>query len=89
MPSKVISLKINNEEVKNPLAKLLISLFAVIVLLLFLALVLLVFLPLVWLMAAMIVATVVLVIVSGPRILKQYRIVVIEKKGQTRHDKLQ
>ena len=76
------SVKFNGEEIRNPVARLLISVVALFVALFLLALLLLVFLPIVWFSVLMVISAVFLLAAIGPRILNNYRIIAIEKKNQ-------
>lgn len=76
------SVKFNGEEIKNPVARLVISVVALLVALFILALLLLVFLPIVWFSMLMVFSAVFLLVAIGPGILNNYRIIVIEKKNQ-------
>ena len=76
------SLKINGEEVRNPIARLLLSVIALLLFLLVMAFLFLIFLPIVWFSIAMILSAVILLAALGPKILRNYRIVVIETKNR-------
>jgi len=78
----MVSVKINGEEVRNPVLRLLISIGAFLAVLLILALLFLIFLPFVWFIGLIILTAVVLPLLLGPKILRDYRIVVIEKENQ-------
>ncbi len=84
----MVSVKINGEEIKNPVVRLLVSVFVLFVALFILGLLLLIFLPIVWFSVLMVLSGVILLMAIGPKILKNYRIIVLEKKNQAPHRRL-
>lgn len=84
----MVSVKINGEEIKNPVARLLVSVAVLFVALFILALLFLILLPIVWFSVLMVLSAVILLMAIGPRILKNYRIIVLEKKSQAPNRRL-
>lgn len=84
----MVSIKINGEEIRNPLARLLISVIALVVILFILALILLILLPIFWFSVLMVLSAFILLMAIGPGILRNYRIIVIEKKDHAQHRRL-
>ena len=72
-----IKISINSGEVKNPLARFLISIVGLMVF----ALMFFLFLPLIWFLLLSVVLSMVVLLVSAPKILKQYKFVVRSKKN--------
>lgn len=77
-----IKISINSSEVKNPLARFLISLVGLMVF----ALMFFLFLPLIWFLLLLIVLSMVVLLVSAPKFLKQYKFVVRSKQIPETYD---
>lgn len=75
-----ISITIDDHEVKNPIAKLLISLF---VLVIFLAVFIVLFflvLPFIWFAVLSILLAMLAIIVVAPKVIHQYKVILIRRK---------
>ncbi len=76
----MISVRINGVEIKNPMVRLVISIGALFVVLFILALLFLIILPVIWFSVLMVLTAVILLAFIGPRIVTNYRAVLIKKK---------
>ncbi len=75
-----IKITINNNEIKNPIARFLITLLGIVALLLVLIVVFFLFLPLMWFALLSIILVFAAVILSAPRLVRIYRVTLLDKR---------
>ena len=75
-----IKITINGSEVKNPLAKFIVTLLSLLGAFLFLLIILFMVFPLIWFFWLSVIILIVAVVLLSPRIFRQYKSTVIQRK---------
>lgn len=76
-----IKITINNKDVKNPIARLLISVLGLVIALLVFALLFFLLLPLIWFSVLTLALVMLTLFLAMPKLVNRYRIIVINRKN--------
>lgn len=76
-----IKITINNQEIKNPVARFLITLLGLAVFLVLFMLIFFVLLPFVWFMVVSIILALLVFTAISPKLISQYKIIRVEQKS--------
>lgn len=80
-----IKITINNQEIKNPVARFLITMLGLAVFLVLFILIFFVLLPFVWFMVLSIILALLVLMAVLPKLISQYKIIRIEQKFLNQH----
>lgn len=80
-----IKITTNNQEIKNPVARFLITLLGLAVFLVLFILIFFVLLPFVWFMVLSIILALLVLMAVSPKLISQYKIIRIEQKSLKQH----
>lgn len=76
-----IRIIINDHEVKNPVARFLLTLFGLILFIVFFALVFFLILPLIWFMVLSLLLMILAVLAVAPKMVKTYRVIILKRRS--------